>query len=1480
MDQLYRSSHAVMIRPTMSNRSLVDSGLPYLYIVAVAIILLVAAVLRFYGQDWDDGHYFHPDERFIATVMDNRLSVPDRSNVHLILDPAKSPLNTRSDGDDDFPQAFAYGSLPFIVATFLGTFVNLGTESDLTAYANVGQFGRFLTVIVDLGTVALVILFAREAFGRLASVIAGSLAAASVILVQLAHFFTVDTWVTFFTIAVLYACLFVMRSFNLRWSLIAAALGGAALATKVSVGLLGIPIIVAMILGARTISTDWAVVAGLVIRRLAISVIPAVAVFALFEPYAIWRPRPFIDDIRTQWEIVNGHFDIPFTRQFVGTISGITEIENLILWGVAPGFGLAALIATFIGIYWAFRDRDPRYLLLLSWILPYFYVIASSEARFLRYSAPLVPALAVIVGHQLAYARQVADSSRIGRSLAGGAIVLVVGITLLWSLAFTAVYRDEHPRIEASRWIYENVEPGSTLTREVWDDTLPVSLSGVSGSHAYHHLSMDLYVDRPNQEAFDYIADVLHEADYVVLASQRLSHSIPRLPWRYPVQSAYYRLLEQEMLGFELAHESTSYPGVGSFRINTLRADESFSVYDHPPVRVYRKVEELPRDELELRFAHALNQPWVLQREPPEQTLLLSQPVSEQPIAHDVGWSSAVTRYAPAAILVWLFTVGMLGVAAYPLARRLFPRFSDRGLGFNCLVGLLGVGIIVWLLWSLDLLPFTTWTVLIAFAALAGSIWIGIGVDGTWLDDLRTQWRPIVAGQAVFLAAFAVFLLLRALNPDLWHPIFGGEKAMETAYLNAIARSESFPPYDPWFADGYINYYYYGFFLVAILWKLTGIPPDIGFQLAVATIAAFLAAGVFSLASTVSSAVLHTRRSTWLLGGGLLAVGLTLLAGNLDAIRQIIGGTTLSVDFWQSSRVVDFAITEFPYFSLLYGDLHPHLIAAPVLVLVLALAYSWIQNGQFAGVSWIVIWSLAGAVAIGSLTFINFWDGPTAGIILVAAMTMPLIHAGRGRARGTIQAVILIPIVGVFAWLLFQPFRSRLYTPTDGLEFTSAGTDTGEWFTHFGAFVIAILIVTAVALVAPLVRRGVSRKYVLFGGGLAVGGFLLALMLGASDAGNGASVWINAIVVALVGGLIAQASAWIPRRIECDLNVVPLMPFIAAGGALAAFRPVAAISAFLVALFLLLWMASARRSVGTFLAICGAAAAGLVLTADLIYVTDHLRGSEWERMNTVFKLYFQAWTLFAITASAAIIWLARRIWHSRSVPPSGENTSTVPGGNIRVFSLVAGTVLVVVLLAYPVLGTPDRLEHRMDSSPSGLSLSGYEWMDGGEIRNQAGETIDFTGDYQAIEWLTNEATGNEVILEAAIGPYRGGGSRISSATGMPAILGWDSHQSQQRGSAAIQPRSRDVRELYRTDDIGRKRFLLRQYNVRFVVVGDVERFTIFGDMPEDGDPDSYSTPEGLEAFETMVGSDLEIVFESGGTRIYRVVPFPTAGQAN
>src|SRR6185436_2348613 len=163
----------------------------------------------------------------------------------------------------------------------------------------------------------------------------------------------------------------------------------------------------------------------------------------------------------------------------------------------------------------------------------------------------------------------------------------------------------------------------------------------------------------------------------------------------------------------------------------------------------------------------------------------------------------------------------------------------------------------------------------------------------TLLSFIWQRKSIILFEEVLFGAAFLLFVLIRILDPDLWQPWNGGEKSMEFAFLNAILKSPYFPPYDPYFAGGYINYYYYGLYLVGVLIKLTGVASEVAFNLAIPTLFAFTIVNAFSIAFNLSGPVMRatlakvperlTMRTVAAAAAmGLLASLFIAMLGNLD----------------------------------------------------------------------------------------------------------------------------------------------------------------------------------------------------------------------------------------------------------------------------------------------------------------------------------------------------------------------------------------------------------------------------------------------------------------------------------------------------------------------------------------------------------------------------------------------------------------------
>ena len=376
-------------------------------------------------------------------------------------------------------------------------------------------------------------------------------------------------------------------------------------------------------------------------------------------------------------------------------------------------------------------------------------------------------------------------------------------------------------------------------------------------------------------------------------------------------------------------------------------------------------------------------------------------------------------------------------------------------------------------------------------------------------EHFKNQKKYILITELVILAFFLIDLGIRIGNPDLWHVSKGGEKPMDFSYFNAILKSTTIPPYDPWYSGGYINYYYYGFVIVGVLVKWLGIVPSVAYNLILPTLFSLLAIGAYAV---VYNAVVSTRDPEqksispyWFAIGA--AFGLTML-GNLGTLRMIWyglqqlaapGGTITDVGvnfftrmgwtfqglikffggenlpynigdwYWNPSRVIpEEPITEFPFFTFLYADMHAHMIALPVTMLVIGWITSIIlgkgkwgsASGKFITLS-LGLSLFFGATAVGALRPTNTWDFPTYLVLALVALLYIFFRYRDSFSGGWldyrffknrwIKLVCILAVFGVLTLYLYYPF-SAWY----GAGYTSAqlwdGSRTPFWsyMTHWG----------------------------------------------------------------------------------------------------------------------------------------------------------------------------------------------------------------------------------------------------------------------------------------------------------------------------------------------------------------------------------------------------------------------------------------------
>ena len=227
--------------------------------------------------------------------------------------------------------------------------------------------------------------------------------------------------------------------------------------------------------------------------------------------------------------------------------------------------------------------------------------------------------------------------------------------------------------------------------------------------------------------------------------------------------------------------------------------------------------------------------------------------------------------------LTWLLTVELLGLLALPLCFVLFRRLPDRGMTLAKPLALALLAYVLWIAGLTRLIPNTQGTIIaIAAAAAIVSALVFRGTAKETWGFVKAEWRTFVAAEAVFLAFFFVWLWITSEAPA----IRGTEKPMDFGILNAVLQSRHFPPEDQWLSGHSISYYYGGHFIMAFLVKLTAIPSNVGYNLAVSLIPALAATGAFGLLYNLVRLSGGSRRTG--IGFGLAAPALILLLGNLE----------------------------------------------------------------------------------------------------------------------------------------------------------------------------------------------------------------------------------------------------------------------------------------------------------------------------------------------------------------------------------------------------------------------------------------------------------------------------------------------------------------------------------------------------------------------------------------------------------------------
>ena len=1257
-------------------------------------LVIFALAVRLFGLDFDQSHHFHPDERRIAEAVTQLSLRPFQPNPHF----------------------FAYGSFPLYV-TKIVTAALSNFHSWFSSYDAAILVGRALSALWGTATVLLLVLLGRRLFGETVGLLAGLLLSATVLHVQNSHFAVNDVPLTFLVLLALTFMLGIAEGRGPRAFAVAGAAVGLAVATKFSALPLFLPLVVAAFLRWR--SDRSLARAG---RGLALAGGCAFAAFAVGEPYALLDARIYLRDVLEQSQMVRHAGLFPYTNQYVGVPKLLYDLRELVLWGMGPLLGLATLIGTVRRLRLRRPETQPADWILLAWVVPFFAVTVSFDVKFLRYLLPIYPML-ILWG--TAWLQGWAERSRAGRLARG----IVVAGTALYLFAFLAIYARPHSSVSASAWFYRHVAPGSKVLIQDWDEGFPLSLPGRS-AESFRVASFPFYdPDEPGKIAR--LARELASSDYVVLQTKRLYGAVARVPSKYPLTNNFFRELFAGDLGFALVQEVASRPTLLGIQLPTELADESFSVYDHPKVLIFRNVERKTTEAIESKIRRGL----------PSRPLSRSDMLLAHAGAAAGGEATGTVRSSLLATFLCVLLVELLGLAAFAFLRVLLPpRAGLYALGK--VVGVLIFAYVPWLAAGTLGVPFTQ-------SVLVGTALILITVG--WLAARRFREPPVpraelLGTEIVVWGTFAFFLALRTLNPE----IYWGEKPMDFSFLNAIYRSTVMPPPEPWFAGSPLIYTYFGHYVVAGVGKALAIQPAVMFNLGIALVAALMAAALLAAGAVLGG--------NWRIG--VTAVPLTLFAGNLSGVRELIARKAVDFDyFWATSRVVPNTINEYPFWSFTFADLHAHLLVMPWAVAFIALALLWVgrraeptpQRPRLAALTLLAF----SALVLGAIMVTNGWSMPTYIALLLAVLGADWLvhHAPGGFARFVrrgLGAVVLpsLLIIGG-AYLLYRPFWRNFALPA-----RQWGREVGPYahptdvLTIFGVFLV---------LLVPFFFS-VWRRLMAAEGQPITGGQRLRM-------------------IAVAAGL---ALSLFDLRALASLSI----------------RQAESVRTFALALLVLaLYLALHRRTPERHRLPLMLSAFGLALTAGCEFVFV------WDRMNTLFKFYLEAWFLLGLSATV-VLW---ELLH----PTEGTGWWT------RVRQVLASAAIAVGFFT-ALSGAYGAVTHRHAQGPR-LTLDGTAYLQRRSPQEGA-----------AFEWLNRNIPGIPVLVEA-YGPSYGEFSRVSMNTGLPIVLGWDYHVYQRgHGWSEINRRKADVQTIYTSNDEKVVAAALARYHTALVYVGPLERRTYAG----------------------------------------------------
>lgn len=873
--------------------------------------------------------------------------------------------------------------------------------------------------------------------------------------------------------------------------------------------------------------------------------------------------------------------------------------------------------------------------------------------------------------------------------------------------------------------------------------------------------------------------------------------------------------------------------------------------------------------------------------------------------------------------------VEVLGLLCLPLTITVFHNMPDRGWAFSKAIGIALLAFCVWLpLMTIQALPFSQLFIAIVFLILCAMSIIGfIRVRHALVELVRAQIFYIIVCEAIFLGM--VFLLgwIRSYGPNIQN----FEMYMDEGFLAAIMRSPHFPPNDMWLSGYPINYYYYAHYTIAMLAKLLGQSPSVAFNTGICMFFGLTAVNLFGVTSNIVSWARYQRRNrvsfpgtlekrSWLtflrrqktgnnqqqesysdqpdsvlptLKGaipfGLLTILMGQVLGNLASTQQWWKAhDDLPPEYWfNTTRIIDKTINEFPAFSFLLSCFHAHVLALAFTIVAIALAFNlFLEYGgdgkgrglRVFGSGWRLPFNLGvTALILGGLFTMNGWDFPTYLALTAVCIGLQQWMAYQSRFRFDLLLDVFTAVAALTAlsFFLYAPFYLSFVSPSQGIGIVGAADRSAirDEVLIYGLFVFIYVSLLIVNLIKPrLNTKTLAGKQ------------SLAHDSSSPDQMNLSRVSQDNIRVNNTGGIMMTASGSlrvVPRQEmeegTVSRNVIsgPLIDTLSAAdhpleentashdmvagsaasresrhsdprtptpkrSVLPDWLDLRVISTVVILGIALLSFAVLKNGL-TFAVAFTIAALGAALA--LYHLHDRPRAFTLLLGSLAFALVAVTEVVFLKDVFAGnyprmntVFKFYFQAWALLSITCGAAIYFVYEGFQSvvrnkgwerwvgRGIQVIWSVALIVLFLAGLVYPIVGSYQRTNHYLVRTNSLDGLNYL----------QSYD-PGDYAAIRWLNSHAQGSPVILEA-FNPQGGDYSdygRVSAFTGLPTLMGWAGHEYQWRvnwlngtyNANDFYGRGADISAIYTNTNSETVLSLMKRYNARYLYVGSLEKTT-------------------------------------------------------